>query len=404
MLSKSAAGQFGTTVILAGLAMLGPFSINTYLPSFGEMALELGTDLVALQLTVSIYFIAFAFMALWHGAISDSFGQRRVVLIGLAVYALASFGCALADRIEQIWVLRAFQGFSAGAGIVIGRAVVRDLHEGPLAQRMMSQVVLMFSVAPALAPVIGGWLQVAFGWRAVFLFLSLLAVSLLLATALRLPESLPVVFRQSFDPRALLQGYVEVFRHKAFMAWAAAYALMFGGSFIYVLSAPIFMMKHLGLAETDFIMLFGPAMVGMMMGSVLAGRFAQRMSQANTLRIGFGCMAAASLYNLLISFHMPAAPGWYLSYLLFFNCGMSLVIPVITMRGLDCVPERRGMGSSVQLAVQTAFNAFLAAILAPLVWGSVLMMALCATALLAASALGVWLAWRMSLTSASPAC
>jgi DHA1 family bicyclomycin/chloramphenicol resistance-like MFS transporter len=202
--------------------MVGPFSINTYLPSFNEMSLVLGTDRVALQLTVSIYFLAFAFMSLWHGAISDSFGRRRVVLVGLAVYALASLGCALSTRVEHLWILRAFQGFSAGAGIVIGRAVVRDLHEGPQAQRMMSHVVLMFGLAPAIAPLIGGWLQSAFGWRAVFAFLCVLSLTLMVAVFIRLPETLPVSRRQPFNLAALGRGYASVFGNLPFMTWSIA--------------------------------------------------------------------------------------------------------------------------------------------------------------------------------------
>lgn len=383
-------------MILAGLAMLGPFSINTYLPSFGEMAVVLGTDRVALQQTVAIYFAAFAFMALWHGTISDSFGRRRVVLAGLVVYALASLGCALATQVEQLWVLRALQGFSAGAGIVIGRAVVRDLHEGPRAQRMMSQVVLMFSIAPAVAPLVGGWLQVALGWRSVFVFLCLLATSLLVAVFFGLPETLPASQRHPFNPAGVLRGYASVLGNARFMSWALAYACMFGGFFLYVLSAPVFLMEHLGLGETDFLWMFGPATVGLMLGSALAGRLAQRWSTASTLKAGFAIMAAATLWNLAVCLVEPGGTAWYVAYLLFFNLGMSVMIPTITVRGLDCVPERRGTGSSVQLFIQTGFNAWIAAVLAPLMWNSLLSLALGAAALALCGVLGVVVAGRLS--------
>ncbi len=382
-------------MILAGLAMLGPFSINTYLPSFGEMAVVLGTDRVALQQTVSIYFVAFAFMALWHGAISDSFGRRRVVMVGLFVYALASLGCALATRVEHLWILRAFQGFSAGAGIVIGRAVVRDMHEGALAQRMMSQVVMMFSLAPAVAPVIGGWLQVAFGWRSVFVFLGLLAGGLLLAVALRLPETLPPERRQPFAPGPLWRGYRTVFGNPVFMTWAIAYACMFGGFFIYVVSAPVFLMQHLGLGEADFLWMFGPATLGLVSGSALAGRVARCWSTTRTLQCAFLIMTLATVYNLAICLVVPSGVIWFVVYLFIFNAGMALAIPALTLLGLDCVPTRRGTGSSVQLSVQTGFNAFLSAVLAPLMWGSPLSLAAGAAALFALSGLGVLVARRL---------
>lgn len=386
------------TLILAGLAMLGPFSINAYLPSFHEMSVVLHTDGVALQQTISVYFAAFAFMSLWHGAISDSLGRRKVVLAGLALYALASLGCALATRVEQLWVLRALQGCSAGAGIVIGRAVVRDLHDGPLARRMMSQVVMLYGLAPAVAPLIGGALQVAFGWRSVFVFLGLLAAALLAAVALRLPETLPAGARQPFNARALAAGYGELLRHRAFMVWAGAHALMFGAFFVYVLSAPVFLMRHLGLGESDFIWLFGPATAGLIGGSALASRYAVRWSGNKTLARGFALMAAANLYNLAVCLAAPEGAAWYVAYVFIFNLGMSLAVPTLTMRALDCVPARRGMGSSVQIFVQTGFNAVIAAVLAPLAWGSLLSLAMAAAGLSMCAGLATMLAIRLSRT------
>jgi DHA1 family bicyclomycin/chloramphenicol resistance-like MFS transporter len=385
----------GITLILAGLAMLGPFSINAYLPSFNEMEHVLHTDRVALQQTISVYFVAFAFMSLWHGAISDACGRRKVVLAGLATYALASLGCVFATRVGQLLPLRALQGLSAGAGIVIGRAVVRDLHEGPLARRMMSQVVMMYGLAPAVAPLVGGALQRAFGWRAVFLFLALLASSLFVAVALRLPETLAAQARQPFRFAPLAHGYARVLGNRAFMTWSLSYALMFGAFFLYVLSAPVFLMRHLGLGEADFLWLFGPATLGLVAGSALAGKVAARWPVALTLQAGFALMGAAIAYDLAVCLAAPVGAGWYVLHLFVFNLGMSLVVPTITIRGLDCVPERRGMGSSVQLFVQTGFNALIAAVLAPLLWGSLLSLALGAAVLFLCASAGVLLAARM---------
>lgn len=396
ILKARAASHAGIAAILAALAMVGPFSINTYLPSFSEMEVALHTNRVALQQTVSIYFASFAFMALWHGAISDSIGRRRVVLAGLAVYAAASLGCALANRVELIWYLRAFHGFSAGAGIVIGRAVIRDLLDGPLAQRMMARVVLMYGLAPAIAPLVGGWLQAAFGWRSVFLFLSLLAGTLFAVVMAWLPETLPAVRRQPFRFRPLLGGYRSVVCNRPFMAWACAYACMFGGFFLYVLSSPVFLMRHLGVAETGFLWLFGPATAGLTLGAALSGRLAARWSQRRTLAVAFAVMAFANAYNLVVCALRPEGVAWYVAFVLLFNTGMSMCIPILAMRGLDCVPERRGMGSSVQLFIQTGANAVVASVLAPLVWGSLLSLALGSALLSVLAGLGVVAAWRLS--------
>ncbi len=139
-----------------------------YLPAFGAIGDEFAVSPIAVQQTLSTYLFAFAFMMLWHGAISDAFGRRPVVLGGLAVYAIASLGCAIAGNVESLWLFRTLQGLSSGAGLVVGRALIRDRYEGPAAQRVMSQITLVFGVAPALAPVIGGALLNLLGWRAIF--------------------------------------------------------------------------------------------------------------------------------------------------------------------------------------------------------------------------------------------
>ena len=161
----------GMTILLAGLSALGPFSIDTYLPSFQDIGASLNATPLEVQQTLTAYMIPFAVMSLWHGAIADALGRRRVLLVSLALFALASAGCVFATRIEHLWVLRALQGITAGAGIVVSRAIVRDLYDGPEAQRLMSHISMMFALAPAIAPVLGGRLQQWFGWHSVFAFL-----------------------------------------------------------------------------------------------------------------------------------------------------------------------------------------------------------------------------------------
>ena len=259
----------GIAVLLAGMSALGPFSIDTYLPSFHDIAEKLGATPIQVQQTLSAYLAAFALMTLWHGALADRFGRRRVVLLALALFAIASGGCAFATRIEHLWFWRAMQGVTAGAGIVISRAIVRDLYDGPPAQRLMSQITMMFALAPAIAPVIGGWLQTLFGWRSIFAFLVLSTAALWLACWKLLPETLPPAKRQSLQPAYLGRSYWKVMTSPPFLFACAALSLNFAGFFIYVLSAPVFLMKHLGIPETGFLWLFGPAMAGLMSGSWL---------------------------------------------------------------------------------------------------------------------------------------
>src|SRR3954470_4569188 len=158
-------------LLLAALAMLGPFSVDTYLPAFPNIEATLDATPIEVQQTLTAYMFAFAFMMLWHGALSDAYGRRNVILVSLCVFAVASLGCAAAHSIEYLWAFRMLQGVSAGAGVVIGRAIIRDLYADERATRLLSLVTMIFSIAPAIAPILGGWIVKLRNWRAIFLFL-----------------------------------------------------------------------------------------------------------------------------------------------------------------------------------------------------------------------------------------
>ncbi|MDE2300606.1 MAG: Bcr/CflA family efflux MFS transporter, partial [Burkholderiales bacterium] len=183
------APRWGLAVLLACLGMLGPFSIDTYLPAFTGIASAIGATPVQMQQTLSAYLFGFALMNLFHGALSDSFGRRPVVLWGLAVFTLASIGCAMSQQIGALVLFRALQGMSAGAGIVVSRAVIRDMYPPADAQRVMSQVTIYFGVAPAVAPMVGGFLFVHASWHAIFWFLTAVGALLWVANWRLLPET-----------------------------------------------------------------------------------------------------------------------------------------------------------------------------------------------------------------------
>ncbi|MCL2524993.1 MAG: multidrug effflux MFS transporter [Betaproteobacteria bacterium] len=375
-MSERAASPRGIALLLAALAALGPFSIDAYLPSFPDIADKLGASQLQVQQTLSAYLSAFAVMTLWHGAISDRFGRRRVILVALALFALASVGCAAAGSIGQLWFWRAMQGVTAGAGIVIGRAIVRDLFDGAAAQRLMAQITMMFALAPALAPLIGGWLQALFGWRMVFVFLALMTAALWLACWRRLPETLPPERRQSLQPAYLARAYWQVLSSPAFLLACAALSLNFAGFFIYVLAAPVFLMRHLGLPETAFLWLFGPAMCGLLCGSWLSSRLAGKLSPAKTIALGYALMAIAAALNLAINLTLPPGLPWSVTPLLVYTTGMALTMPCLTLLALDPFPAQRGLAASCQTFLQSVFNSLAAALVVPLLWGATLHLAL----------------------------
>lgn len=356
--------------VLALLAALGPFSIDTYLPAFPAMAQSLAASELQIQQTLTAYFLPFSFMVLWHGALSDRFGRRPVILLSLLVYALASLVCMIASSVEMLWLGRALQGISAGAGVVVGRAIVRDCLDGADAQRLMARVAILFAVSPAIAPIVGGWIFALAGWRAVFAFLAIFGFGLLLLTWRRLPETLALEHRHSLHPVTLAQSYGRAFGHRQFLLLCAALACNFGGFFIYVVSAPAFLMKHLGVSPQGFGWLFVPAVVGMMGGSWLSGRLAGKMSAQRTAVRGFGAMGLAALGNVVLNFLAPPGLPWSVLPIGVYTFGMALAMPSLTLLALDIFPRQRGLAASCQSFIQLGGNVASAAIIAPLVWGS----------------------------------
>ncbi|RZL29068.1 MAG: Bcr/CflA family efflux MFS transporter, partial [Rubrivivax sp.] len=183
------APRWALSVLLACLAMVGPFSIDTYLPAFAGIGAALDATPVQMQQTLSAYLFGFAAANLFHGALSDCFGRRPVVLIGLAVFTAASVGCALAGSVGQLVFWRTVQGMSAGAGIVVSRAIIRDMFPPADAQRIMSQVTLFFGIAPAIAPMVGGFLFVHADWHSIFWFLTFVGSALFISNWRLLPET-----------------------------------------------------------------------------------------------------------------------------------------------------------------------------------------------------------------------
>ena len=388
-------------LLLACLSMIGPFAIDAYLPAFEGIAADIGAGPVGLQQTLSVYLIAFAAMNLFHGALADSFGRRPVVLAGVAVFGLASVGCALAPDLTTLLLFRALQGASAGVGIVVTRALIRDLFEPADAQRMMSQVTLFFGVAPAVAPLFGALLLELSGWPAIFWMLALLAAALWLAMLRWLPETLPPAARQPFGVRPLMAGYASLARNPRFIALVAASSLPFNGMFLYVLSAPAFLGGLLGLAPTQFFWFFALTVSGIMGGAWFSGRMAGRVKARHQIRHGFLITLLAVLANIALVAAVAQPPVWAamlpVAALAF---GWSLLTPAVTVIALDQAPDRRGMASSVQASAGSTANALVAGVLAPLVMGSLLGLALASALLLVAGLLAwVWVKPRLQRAS-----
>ncbi len=371
----AAASAGALALILAALAMLGPFSVDTYLPAFPDIQRSLGATALEVQQTLTAYMFSFAVMILWHGALSDAFGRRSIILVSLAVFAVASLACAAVHSVEYLWVFRMLQGISAGAGVVIGRAIIRDLFEGAEAERMLSLVTMIFSISPAIAPIIGGWIVILSNWRTIFLCLFVYTCLLLWICYRKLPETLAPARRTDFNPASLWHNYREIFSSPLFQLKAGAVAFNFSGLFLYVAAAPVLITQHLGLGADQFGWMFIPSVAGIFLGALAANRMAGRAGGGLQVLIGFGLLMISGLCNVGYHVFFPPALPWTVAPLFLYTMGMSMVAPGLTLLVLDLFPHIRGTVASCQSFTMTLLSAFVAGVVAPFLSHSVLWLA-----------------------------
>jgi DHA1 family bicyclomycin/chloramphenicol resistance-like MFS transporter len=391
---RNTAPRWLITILLAGLSTLGPFSIDTYFPAFNAIGTDLRASYIEVQQTLSLYLFGFSLMLLFHGALSDSFGRRSVILVSLVVFSLASVGCAQATSIHTLVTFRLIQGLSAGAGVVVGRAIIRDLYEPVEAQKMLSHVTMIFGLAPAIAPIIGGWLHVNFGWHSIFFFIAGVSVLLLVASYLYLPESLPHELRQSFRIAPLSRNYRLVLLSRRFALLSLAVSFNFAGFFLYIASSPKFIQDMLGLGPTQFAWLFLPGITGVVTGAYISGRIAGRVKPERAVRYGYIIMTTAALTNLVYNNFATLSLPWAVLPIMIYTIGMSLTMPAITLMVLDLFPSIRGMAASLQSFVTTLLNSLVSGALAPVLALSNKTLALGMFCLLGAGMVS-WLVYRL---------
>jgi DHA1 family bicyclomycin/chloramphenicol resistance-like MFS transporter len=380
-------------LVLALLATLGSYTIDAFFPSMRAMAAEFNVSYWQVQQTLTAYLVPYACMSLVHGSLSDAVGRRRVVLVGLVLYAGASMGCALAPSFGALLFCRALQGMVGGVGMIIGRAVVRDCYSGAQAQRVMSTITIMFSLGPALAPVIGGWIHVWLGWRAVFGSMAVYALVLAWMVYRRLPETLGLAHRTPLEFGALAGNLFRVARHPEFLLLTAASGLCFVVLQIYVGSAPAIILDHWGGTETGFAMLTVPIISGYAIGAVASGRMAGRLPPSRQANYGYTLLLVATGAMLLVQ-RFVDHPSVVVQQLLLtlMALGLQLLFPIVTLRILDLFARSRGAATSAHTFCLLVLAALMMGACAP--WLSQSMQRLALTAF--AFSLAGFCVWRLA--------
>jgi DHA1 family bicyclomycin/chloramphenicol resistance-like MFS transporter len=388
----------GLVFLLAALTMIGPFTVDTIFPGFPAVQREFAVDAVATQQIVSVYLFTFAVMSLLHGPLSDALGRKPIIVGGLALFTATSVFCALAPSMTWLLVGRALQGVVAGGGMIVGRTVVRDLFSGDTAQRAMSLMSMIFGVAPALAPIVGGWLLGWSSWRSIFWFLALFAVAILAAVLLFLPETHPADRRTSLQPGALVRAVVDAGRDAGVRRLLAVSSFNFAALFTYISAAPAIIVDHLHLGPGDFGWLFVPVVTMMIFGSWLTGRLAGRVSGPRFLTLGFGVAVVGGLVQLALDAGGVRTLPWVLVGPVTTGLGIALVFPIVTLVLLDVRPRHRGTLSSMQSFTNTMLNSVVAGALVPLVSGTLAGL----TAAAVSFSVAGWITWAYHHRVAHP--
>jgi DHA1 family bicyclomycin/chloramphenicol resistance-like MFS transporter len=282
-------------LILGGLSAFGPLSIDMYLPGLPHMTDDLGASASTGQLTLTACVLGLAFGQILAGPFSDRLGRRKPLLIGLAAYAAASLACALAPTIWTLIPLRLVQGLAGAAGIVIARAVVRDLYSGNAAAKMFSLLMLVMGTAPVFAPIIGGQALRVMSWRGIFVVLGGIGLVLLVASALWLSETLPTEQRHSGGLRSVMSIFGRLLRDRTFIPYALSFGLAFGAMFTYIAGSPFVLEKIYGVSPQVFSLVFAVNSASLVAATQVVHRVVERVGSPQLLRFGLFTTAAAGV-------------------------------------------------------------------------------------------------------------
>jgi DHA1 family bicyclomycin/chloramphenicol resistance-like MFS transporter len=386
-------GTFALTALLAALTAIGPLSTDMYLPSLPDIACQLGATTAQVQLTISAYLIGFAVGQIFYGPVSDRHGRKPILLAALALYCVASLICALSTSIDMLIAARFAQALGGSGGIVLARAIVRDLHSGARAGRELSLIGSVMALAPVLAPLVGGVLQTGFGWRSVFVTLVAAGLAGAGIVWLRLPETLARRAAEPLSLASMLKSYRAVVRNPAYLAYVGLATTSFAGLFAWISGASFVLQNLYGLSPFTFGAAFALGSVGYMTGTTIAARLVMRfgidgivgLGSCTTAAGGLGMVAALALgFTSAVSLVLPVAV--YLA-------GLGMVLPQAIAGAMTPFPERAGAASALLGFVQQSAAALCGAVVGWLLDENAWPLA-AAVAVMGCATLTIWISTR----------
>lgn len=335
------------SVLLTAMVALGPISTDIYLPSLPAIGAALGVGQGQVQLTLSVFLAGFAVSQLACGPLSDRFGRRPVILAGLVLYLAASLACAAATSIEMLILARFCQAVGACVGPVLGRAAVRDIYGRERAARMLSYMGMVMALAPAFGPILGGFLEVWFGWRANFLLVSAVALVLLAATLAILPETNQWKSRDATRPGRLLGNYRSLLRHRSYVGYVLIVACTYSGIFSFISGSSFVLIGLLGLSPEVYGFCFAAIVVGYMIGAFISGRFTIRIGLERMVQLGTAVQVAGGLAGLALYAADIVTVASIVGPVAVFMIGTGLAMPNAQAGAIGPFPRMAGAASAL---------------------------------------------------------
>lgn len=349
---KLRAESLAMVVLLGCTTALGPLSTDMYLASLPALTQLMQTDAARVQLTLSVFLAGFALTQLCYGPLSDRYGRRPLLLGGIGLFVLASLACAMAESIEALIFWRLVQAMGACAGVVLGRAVVRDLFERERAARMMSMIAMALGVTPAVAPVLGGYLHHFLGWQSNFIAMAFIGLALWLAILLLLGESNRRLDPAATRPLPMLRNFARLLGNRSYRGYVACVACCYGGLFAFISGSSFVLVQVFGVTETLFGYCFGMIVVGYISGAMLGARLTMRLGTDRMLRWGVGICATAGAVMLLLALMGQGAgvrAHWLtlVGPMILYMVGLGLTLPQAQAGGLQPFPEMAGAAAAL---------------------------------------------------------
>lgn len=362
MTSKNNQHVFRLALLLGLFSTLGPFTIDMYLPAFPEIVKQFGTTASLVQLSLTACLLGLGIGQLVMGSLSDVYGRRNPLLISMAVYLVASLACAFSPNIGLLIAFRFIQGFAASAGIVISRAIARDLYSGHELTKFFSLLLLVGNLGPLVAPVTGSGILSFTTWVGVFIALSLLGLYLLIMTKWKLEETLPADRRRPSNFMEQLRNYGSLLRDRQFVGYMLAQGIMIAGVFAYVSGTPFIYQNIYGASPTVFALLFGSNGISLIIGSQVVGRMSHRVSEHAFLLFGLWLAILASVTVLVVA--IAHGPLFALVIPLFFFVA---AIGITSTAAFPLAMESQGHMAGSAAALLGVIPFLLGAVVSPLV-------------------------------------